>query len=122
MHRYFMIILLLCSPCTILANIKDFTIKPSSTSNLMPKDMSLDMVYITKHTKKAIINGKAYLEGQYIGPYKLHHIDFNSVILSSKNKIHHLKISNEPMDFKIHGNSSMDISAFNKLISNEATL
>ena len=65
---------------------------------------------------------KLTLEGQYIGPYKLHHIDFNSVILSSKNKIHHLKISNESMDFKIHGNSSMDMSLLNKSISNEETL
>ena len=119
MERISMFRIVLLLSCILFSNtfaIVDITIKPDvSTNNLSPDQLVLDMIYITKDTKKAIINGKAYQEGEYIGPNKVHHIDINSVIISSSSKIFHLKISDDS-EFMIHGVTKMDISTLHQLI------
>ena len=95
--KYLLITLLLGAIGTGNCSLKDPTIRPKKDINhdLKPKDIVLEMVYISNGHKTAIINGQGYNEGDYIGASKIQHIEFNSIIVNSKNKTYHFHIDKE---------------------------
>ncbi|HJN38432.1 MAG TPA: hypothetical protein QF353_06645 [Gammaproteobacteria bacterium] len=103
--KYALITLLITIMGTGGASIWDPTTRPKKdiNHNVSPKQLSLEMVYISNGHKVAIINGEGYSEGDYIGASRVQHIELNSIILISKNKTYHLQIdSTSPQMNIIH--------------------